>query len=53
MLRDEQRRSVRRASDLVQTPMSPGGTVDLHKIAKLCFEGEWSWKRDLGWQQLI
>ena len=23
-----------------KTPMSPGGTVDLHKIPKLCFEGE-------------
>jgi hypothetical protein len=28
--------------------MSPGGTVDLHKIPKLRFEGERSWKRGLG-----
>src|SRR5665213_1162498 len=32
--------------------MSPGENVDLHKIRKLCFEGERSWKRDLGcWRQ--
>ncbi len=26
-----------------RTPMSPRGTVDLHKIPKLCLEGERSW----------
>jgi hypothetical protein len=31
----------------VPAPMSPGGTVDLDKIPKLCFEGERSWKRGL------
>jgi hypothetical protein len=40
----DDRKGVRR---LVQTPMSPGRTVDLLKIPKLCFWSERSWKRGL------